>query len=73
MMLTLIDGGAGCMRDDCLITVTSSYQTMAYYSPMYDKDGVNVNPDRNATYEDVRCLSCGKSWRREHYGTKTNP
>ena len=73
MTLTLVDGGAGCMRDDCRITVQSSYQTAAYYPPVYDKDGANLNPDQNTSYEDIRCLSCGKSWRREKYGTKTNP
>lgn len=73
MILTLIDGGPGCMRDDCMITVQSQQTTTAYYPPTYNKDGVNINPDANKTTQEVRCLSCGKNWKRDNYGTKTNP
>jgi hypothetical protein len=73
MTLTLIDGGPGCMRDDCMVTITYQTRTLAYYPHVHNKDGINMNPDRNQTTEEVRCLSCGKKWKREHYGTKTNP
>ena len=32
------------------------------FEPIYDKNGVNINPDRNTTYFTVNCLSCGKRW-----------
>ena len=58
-----VDGGAGCSRDDCLITEDGpSMTTCAYYPPVYNKQGVNVNPDMNITTRPCRCLSCGKSW-----------
>lgn len=73
MNITLIEGGPECMRDDCIITVESQMTTAMHYSPVYNKDGVNMNPDRNSTTQNVRCLSCGKNWKRDNYGTKTNP
>ena len=69
MTLTLIDGGPDCMRDDCMITVQSQQTTTAYYPPTYNKAGANVNSDRNKTIQEVRCLSCGKNWKKEYYGT----
>ena len=36
--------------------------TAAYYPPIYDKNGVNTNPDANTTTSKINCLSCGKMW-----------
>jgi hypothetical protein len=33
-----------------------------YFQPIYDKNGVNINPDGNTTIFKVNCLSCGKLW-----------
>jgi hypothetical protein len=33
-----------------------------YFEPVYDKNGVNINPDANTTTFKVNCLSCGKLW-----------
>lgn len=33
--------------------------TAAYYPPIY-KDGVNINPDRNTTTTECKCMNCGK-------------
>lgn len=57
-----IDGGPGCMRDDCMIQEGPGYSTCAYYPPVYDKQGVNINPDMNVHTYSKRCLSCGKGW-----------
>lgn len=58
-----VDGGDGCSRDDCLITENGpSMTTCVYYPPVYNKQGVNVNPDMNVTRHQRRCLSCGKTW-----------
>ena len=58
-----VDGGEGCMRDDCMITENGpSMSTAAYYPPVYNKQGINVNPDMNITTHHRRCLSCGKTW-----------
>ena len=35
--------------------------TTAYYPPIY-KDGVNINPDRNAITTHYTCLACGKDF-----------
>lgn len=62
-LIEVIDGGPRCMRDDCMITHNGpSTTTMAYYNPIYDKQGNNVNPDMNITTQSMRCLSCGKAW-----------
>ena len=41
--------------------------TTAYYPPRYDKDGVNVNPDRNKITSNWQCMECLK-----HYTTYGN-
>ena len=33
-----------------------------YFQPIYDKNGVNTNPDANTTTSKLNCLSCGKMW-----------
>lgn len=38
-----------------------STRTMVYYPPIY-KNGVNINPDRNTTTTNCRCLNCGKNF-----------
>lgn len=43
-----------------------SMRTAAYYVPVYDENGVNVNPDRNITTTSWTCAKCG-----ENYTTKT--
>jgi hypothetical protein len=57
-----VDGGPGCCRDDCLVTITQSDTTAVYYPPIVTKEGVIVNPDNNITTSNQRCLSCGKNW-----------
>lgn len=58
-----VDGGPGCSRDDCAITSDGPGSvTMAYYPPVYNAQGVNINPDMNITTTPQRCLSCGKKW-----------
>jgi hypothetical protein len=36
--------------------------TLAYYPPIYDGHGNNLNPDMNKTYNTLRCSTCGKEW-----------
>jgi hypothetical protein len=36
--------------------------TLVAYIPIYDKNGVNINPDANTTTFNVNCSSCGKMW-----------
>lgn len=38
-----------------------TFMTDVYYPPIY-KDGVNINPDRNAVTIICHCLSCGKDF-----------
>ena len=51
-----------CPRDDCRFIDCGGTSTLAYYAPIYDKNGVNVNPDRNITTSVLVCLTCGKRW-----------
>ena len=52
-----------CERDDCRFIQSGGMTTLAYYIPIYDKNGVNINPDRNTTTSMLECLTCGKEWR----------
>lgn len=36
--------------------------TCAYYPPVYDKHGNNINPDRNLTSGSIKCSTCNKEW-----------
>jgi hypothetical protein len=47
---------------ECRFQFSGGMQTLAYYAPIYDKNGNNLNPDMNTTYGDVTCNTCGKSW-----------
>lgn len=51
-----------CPRDDCRFSFSPQITTCMYYHLVYDKNGVNINPDGNATSFKVECLSCGKMW-----------
>jgi hypothetical protein len=51
-----------CPREDCRFTVLDSTRTCMYFQPIYDKNGVNINPDANTTTFKLNCLSCGKLW-----------
>jgi len=67
-----VDGGPGCSRDDCMIMDNGpGMVTAAYYPPVYNKDGVNVNPNNNTSTQLRRCISCGKTWKEQwQNGTK---
>jgi hypothetical protein len=52
-----------CCRDDCKFTILDSMRTCMYFQPIYDKNGVNINPDANTTSFKMNCLSCGKNWK----------
>jgi len=47
---------------ECRFTSTFSMTTAAYYPPVYDKHGVNLNPDMNITSTVVYCSVCSRSW-----------
>lgn len=51
-----------CNREDCEFTLGYSMRTCMLFQPIYDKNGVNINPDANTTTFKVNCLSCGKWW-----------
>lgn len=51
----------GCDKE-CRFTSGVSSVTDLYYPPVYDKDGVNINPDSNTTSTQYHCGVCGKTW-----------
>jgi hypothetical protein len=56
----------GCELD-CRFTYGVTTTTCAYYPPVYDKHGNNLNPDLNVTSGSVRCSVCDKEW---NYSTR---
>jgi hypothetical protein len=52
-----------CPREDCRFAYGGGSTTLVTYIPIYDKNGVNINPDKNTTTFGVECLSCGKMWK----------
>ena len=49
-------------ESDCRFQFGVSMTTMAYYPPVYDKHGNNVNPDMNSTSGAIDCSVCKKHW-----------
>ena len=39
-----------------------STTTLAYYPPIYDETGRNINPDRNRHNTSFMCLVCGQTF-----------
>ena len=52
-----------CERDDCQFIESGGATTLAYYIPTYDKNGVNINPDRNTTTFTTQCIVCNRYWK----------
>lgn len=48
--------------NDCRIQQGTASSTCAYYPPVYDGHGRNLNPDRNVTRYLESCSTCGRSW-----------
>lgn len=47
---------------DCRFGNGPAMTTAAYYHPVYDKHGNNLNPDMNTTTSTVWCYTCGREW-----------
>ena len=59
----IVDGGEGCMRDDCDINITNSQTTLLHTFPTYDGQGNPVKAGQsNVTTTSKYCKSCGKRW-----------
>ena len=56
-----------CPREDCRFSYGGGMTTLVAYIPIYDKNGVNINPDRNIKTFEVSCGSCGKMWKGKIY------
>ena len=51
-----------CQNENCRFHFGLSMTTAAYYPPVYDKHGNNINPDMNTTSGSVDCSTCKKHW-----------
>ena len=47
--------------------VGGSTTTCMYFTPVYNEEGINTNPDRNTTTSSYQCLEC-----RDVFTTKGN-
>lgn len=57
----MMNPNPGCELD-CRFSDFGGMTTLAYYPPVYDKHGNNINPDRNVTTGHMKCLTCGTEW-----------
>jgi len=51
----------GCDKE-CRFIEGFAMTTSMYFTPVYDKNGVNINPDGNITRRNVSCVTCHKKW-----------
>jgi len=56
-----VNPNPGC-EGECRFNVGMGMTTCAYYPPVYDKHGNNINPDRNVTSGMVSCNVCDRQW-----------
>lgn len=57
---------------DCRFMYSGGSTTRMYFDPIYDKNGVNINPDGNITTSTVKCITCNTSWHAHtQYGKTT--
>lgn len=56
---------------ECRFSTSFGMTTAMYYPPVYDKHGVNLNPDMNVTSTTVNCSVCGKSWNSSTRGDRS--
>ena len=57
--------------DECAFSTGPSMVTAMYFTPVYDKHGNNLNPDRNWHTTEVSCHKCSTSWRVRTNGEQT--
>ena len=51
-----------CDKECRFQAVGPTTTTCTYYSPVYDKNGNNINPDGNITRGALRCTVCDRKW-----------
>lgn len=62
---------ANCDKE-CKFIPGVSMTTAMYFTPVYDKNGVNINPDGNITSSTISCVTCHKKWKTStQYGETT--
>lgn len=61
----VVEGGPGCTRGDCMILDGGGHTTAAYYPPIYNAKGQNINPNMNITFSNRMCKTCNRSWTEE--------
>lgn len=54
---------------DCRYEIESEITTLAAHTPIYDKNGNNINPDPNIIYGKIFCSTCNRLWSyKKQYG-----
>jgi ssDNA-binding Zn-finger/Zn-ribbon topoisomerase 1 len=48
-----------CKKPTKITEISAALTTLVYYPPIYDENGININPDANKTTRNYRCLECG--------------
>lgn len=49
-------------QQDCRFQAGLATTTCMYFAPIFDKNGVNLNPDGNITSQMIVCTTCNKKW-----------
>lgn len=56
-----------CKNECRFMEVGPSMTTAMYFTPIYDKNGNNINPDGNITSGSLACTVCNMKW---YYSTQ---
>lgn len=56
-------------QGNCRYTIESETTTLVAYTPVYDKNGDNINPDPNNISGKMFCSTCNRLWSyKKQYG-----
>lgn len=58
----------GCEREDCRVSYSIDCQTLVAYIPVYNKQGENINPDRNDKSGLLNCRTCNRYFNFDYSG-----
>jgi hypothetical protein len=59
-------------KEATFVPIGGAITTLMYFQPMYNREGKNINPDRNLVRQTFQCTVCKKHWNLSHRGEGTD-
>lgn len=67
-----VNPNPNCLKNCQFMDIGPTTSTLAYYIPMWDKEGNSITPPSgNIIRGKIRCITCQSTWDYETHGGKT--